>query len=113
LHPFVCALRASVLAAGLLGAGVVHPQPGSAEAGARKALTCQTCHGPDGLALLPDAPNLAGQNPVYLGKALKDFRSGARKHEVMSVVAKTLTDEDIRDLAAYYGAIEVIVKKPR
>src|SRR5215475_12209087 len=82
------------------------------KAGRQKALQCQTCHGLDGQAKLPDAPNLAGQNEVYLAKALKDYRSGARQHEMMSVVSRVLKDEDIADLAAYYAAIPVTVGTP-
>ena len=83
---------------------------GDAEAGKKKAQMCQACHGLDGLAKLPDAPNLAGQNPVYLVKALGDYKSGARKHEVMSVAAATLSPEDIADLAAYFSSIKVTVE---
>ena len=82
------------------------------KAGRQKALQCQTCHGLDGQAKLPDAPNLAGQNEIYLAKALKDYRSGARQHEMMSLVARALKDEDIADLAAYYAAIPVTVGTP-
>ncbi len=63
---------------------------------------CAACHGADGIAVLPEAPNLAGQVEGYLVKTLKDYRSGARKHEQMSVMAKTLSDRDIENLAAYY-----------
>jgi cytochrome c553 len=73
---------------------------------------CQTCHGLDGKAKLPEAPNLAGQSDVYLVKALKDYRSGARKNDMMSLVAPTLKDQDIDDLAAYYSAIEVTIGSP-
>ena len=73
---------------------------------------CQTCHGLDGRAKIPEAPNLAGQSDVYLVKALKDYRSGARKNEMMALVAPTLKDNDIDDLAAYYSAIEVTVGPP-
>ena len=79
------------------------------KAGRQKALQCQTCHGLDGLAKLPDAPNLAGQNEIYLAKTLKDYRSGVRQHEMMSLVSRNLKDEDIADLAAYYAAIPVTV----
>ena len=82
------------------------------KAGQRKAIACQTCHGLDGLSRLPDAPNIAGHPVGYLERALQAYRSGTRKHEVMSVVAKTLSDDDIRDLAAYYGAIKVEVTLP-
>jgi len=85
---------------------------GDAAAGRRKALMCQTGHGLDGRAKIPEAPNLAGQSAVYLGKALKDYRSGARKNDMMSIVAPALKDEDIDDLAAYYSSIEVTVAPP-
>ena len=85
---------------------------GDAAAGRQKALACQTCHGLDGKAKIPEAPNLAGQSELYLVKALKDYRSGARKNDMMSLVAPTLKDKDIDDLAAYYAAIEVTVGPP-
>lgn len=85
---------------------------GDVKAGRQKALQCQTCHGLDGQSKLPEAPNLAGQSDVYLVKALKDYRSGARKNEMMSLVAPNLRDEDIADLAAYYSAITITVGPP-
>jgi cytochrome c553 len=66
----------------------------------------------DGTAKIPEAPNLAGQSDIYLVKALKDYRSGARKNDMMSLVAPALKDQDIDDLAAYYSAIEVSVGPP-
>jgi cytochrome c553 len=83
---------------------------GDVQAGRQKALQCQACHGMDGLAKIPGAPNLAGQPEDYLTKALTDYKTGARKNEVMSVLAPGLGDEDIADLAAYFAAIEVEVK---
>lgn len=79
-------------------------------AGRRKAIACQTCHGLDGLAKLPDAPHLAAQPAPYLERALRAYRSGERRNAVMSVAVRTLGDEDIRDLAAYYSAIQIEVK---
>ncbi|HEY1544677.1 MAG TPA: cytochrome c, partial [Xanthobacteraceae bacterium] len=76
---------------------------GDAKAGRQKALQCQTCHGLDGQAKLPDAPNLAGQTAIYLAKALKDYRGGARRNDMMSVIAHALSDQDIDNLAAYYA----------
>ena len=55
---------------------------------------------------------LAGQEEVYLVKALKDFKTGERKNEMMSVLAPALSDQDIDDLAAYYASIPVTVGKP-
>jgi cytochrome c553 len=85
---------------------------GDVKAGRQKALQCQTCHGLDGQAKLPEAPNLAGQNEVYLTKALRDYRGGARKNDMMSLVTANLKDVDIADLAAYYAAIPVTVGSP-
>jgi cytochrome c553 len=107
------------IAASIFGAcalAVVAARPaaaaGDAKAGRQKALQCQTCHGLDGQAKLPEAPNLAGQTEIYLGKALKDYRSGARRNDMMSVITKPLSDQDIDNLAAYYAAIPVTVGEP-
>ncbi len=100
----------AVLMAGLSSAALA--ADGDPAAGRRKALQCQTCHGLDGLSKLPEAPHIAGQPEPYLVKSLNDFRQGVRKNEMMDVVAKELTDQDVADLAAYYSAIEVTVKPP-
>ena len=74
-------------------------------AGKARSSQCAACHGPNGMATQPETPNLAGQNEAYLIKALKDFRSGARRHEQMSVMAKGLSEKDIASLAAYYSRL--------
>jgi cytochrome c553 len=81
-------------------------------AGRLKAITCQACHGLDGLSKHPEAPHLAGQVENYTAKALREYRSGERRHEIMAIVAKGLTDEDIGNLAAYYAAIQIDVIPP-
>ena len=65
---------------------------------------CQACHGIDGNAPTPDYPKLGGQRPDYLAKALRDYKSGARKNAIMAGFAGTLTATDIEGLAAYYSA---------
>jgi cytochrome c553 len=86
---------------------------GDVKVGRAKALMCQACHGLDGLSKTPDAPNIAGQTEPYLVVQLQAFKSGARKNDAMSVVAPSLSDQDIDDLAAYFSAIEIsIVKMP-
>ena len=99
------------LALTMLGIGNVCAA-GDVSAGRQKALMCQTCHGLDGQAKIPEAPNLAGQSATYLIKALNDYRSGARKNDMMSLVIPTLKEKDVEDLAAYYAAIEVTVSPP-
>jgi cytochrome c553 len=100
----------------LVALAFVTPAPADAAdaaAGRRKATQCQTCHGLDGLSKLPEAPHLAGQPERYLVKSLDEYRSGARTNEMMSIVAKMLSDQDIADLAAYYAAIEISVTPPK
>ena len=61
---------------------------------------------------MPGAPNLAGQQAIYLSEQLKNYRSGKRQHEVMSYIAKPLTDAEIAQLSAWYNAIKVTVEAP-
>jgi cytochrome c553 len=86
---------------------------GNIPAGRQKALQCQTCHGLDGISKLPEAPHLAGQPEPYLVKSLDDYRKGIRKNDMMSIVVRELSDQDVADLAAFYAAIEVTVKPPK
>lgn len=82
-----------------------------AAAGRAKAQMCTPCHGPNGLAVAPNTPHLAGQPEPYLVEQLKAYRSGKRTHEVMGVVAKPLSDAEIADLAAWFGSLEIGLKK--
>jgi cytochrome c553 len=84
---------------------------GDVKAGRAKALMCQACHGIDGLSKVPDAPNIAAQTEPYIVAQLQAFKSGTRKNDAMSVVAPSLSDADIEDLAAYFSAIEIKVTK--
>ena len=81
-------------------------------AGRKKAAACQNCHGLDGIAKNPFAPHIAGESPLYLRAQLEAFRSGKRKHDIMSIVAAGLSDDDISDLAAWYASIEISVRVP-
>ncbi len=98
-------MRAIVL--GTLGlAASAHPaDAGDVAAGRKKAVQCQACHGLDGLAKIPGAPHLAGQVEDYLVKAIRAYKTGARKDEMMTVVTRQLSDEDIEDLAAFYAGL--------
>lgn len=70
--------------------------------GATLALRCTMCHGAQGISQA-DSPNLAGQYETVIYKQLKDFQTGARANAVMSPMVRTLSDQDMRDLAAYYA----------
>jgi cytochrome c553 len=87
-------------------------QANDVNAGRQKAQACAVCHGPLGLSSAPDAPHLAGQPALYVATQLRAYRSGARKHEVMAVMAKPLTDDDIAHLAAWFASIRVEAQPP-
>ena len=82
---------------------------GNVEAGRIKSESerCQECHGADGNGNGLDGKfaRLAGQYPAYIVKQLQDFRSGARKHDTMMIMARSLEEADIADIAAYYGGL--------
>ena len=104
-----------LLASALLLCAVTAPSAQGADlaAGKAKAVMCATCHGPKGLAVMPDAPNIAGDSAYYLTAQLKAFKSGKRQHEQMSLIAESLSDEDIANLAAWFSAIEVEATLPK
>ena len=86
---------------------------GRIDAGAKRALvksaatgqTCIDCHGKDGnMPLDPTYPKLGGQYHSYIAHSLQMYRDGSREHALMSGQAKTLTDQEIADLAAYFAS---------
>ena len=78
---------------------------GDAANGKQKSQPCAACHGADGNKTLDQQyPRIAGQYADYLAKALKDYRSGARKNAVMAGFATTLSDQDVEDLSAYFAS---------
>jgi cytochrome c553 len=90
------------------GAALLAAAPASAAdaAAAKKTVTevCQACHGADGNSASADFPRLGGQHQDYLAKALRDYKSGARKNPIMAGFAATLSNSDIDNLAAYYAS---------
>jgi len=80
---------------------------GNAEAAKGKISMCIGCHGiPMYRTVFPEVysvPMIAGQSPDYIVKALQAYRAGDRGHPSMQGIAKSLTDQDMADLAAYYG----------
>jgi cytochrome c553 len=101
-------MAAGVLAATLPGAA----RAGDAVAGRAKAQMCTVCHGPMGIAVAPETPNLAGEPEGYIARQLRAFRNGKRQHEVMTVIAKSLSDEDIDNVAAWFNSIKVTASAP-
>jgi cytochrome c553 len=86
------------------------PRAGDAAAGRVKSESerCQECHGVDGNGNGQDGKfaKLAGQYPAYIVKQLDDFRSGARKHDLMGIMARSLDEPDLADIAVYYAGLE-------
>jgi cytochrome c553 len=69
---------------------------------------CIGCHGIPGyktaFPIVYHVPMIAGQQPGYIISALKAYKAGERSHPSMRGIAASLTDQDMADLAAYYGA---------
>lgn len=66
---------------------------------------CTMCHGDDGNKMLtPETPRIGGQKADYLAKALRDYKSGARKNPIMTAVAEPLSDDALEALAEYFYA---------
>ena len=100
------AARALWLVTGILVAGLADSALArDPVAGKARAAMCTTCHGALGLSQLPNAPHLAGQPAIYTAEQLRNYRSGKRQHEVMAVIAKALSDQDIEDLSAWYASL--------
>ena len=74
--------------------------------GRSKANRCAACHGDEGIGVHRRFPDLAGQDEAYLIEQLKAFRNDTRIDPLglCNPIAKTLSDEDIEDLAAYYSS---------
>ncbi len=91
-------LSASALANDTQPAG---PKIDANAGSAKYAPVCASCHGADGNSGSPENPKLAGQHPEYLLKQLQEFKSGKRKNAIMQGFASTLSDEDMRNIAAW------------
>ena len=112
--------RAGALA-GLAGALAVHggaalaqdAAGGDPAAGRKIASTiCQSCHGLDGLAKMPEMPTIAGADAAYLQRQLEAYQNGSRQNEMMSAVAPMLDKKKMEDVAAYYAAVKVTAEPP-
>ena len=71
-----------------------------------KAKVCTTCHGENGVPQLKTTPVIWGQNAGYMFLQLRDFQSGARKNELMSPIAATLSRDDLLPLAEYFSKLK-------
>jgi cytochrome c553 len=95
---------ARVLVASCLLAGPAYAAADIA-AGQAKAAICAGCHGEKNIPEMTNVPVIAGQHDKYLQWQLVFFRSERRKSEFMNPIAADLTDEDVRNLGAYFASL--------
>jgi cytochrome c553 len=99
---------------GALSASNATAFDGDVNAGKEKSVTCAACHGPDGNAPVSIYPKIAGQHADYIFKQLKEFKLGmtsggkeGRMNPVMSAMAMPLSEQDMKDLAAYFSSLNM------
>jgi len=74
-------------------------------AGKTKAEICAGCHGENGISQMDNIPSLAGQPDQFIQWQLVYFRAGSRKNEQMQPIVQEITNEDIRNLGAYFASL--------
>ena len=96
----------TLIVAATYAAGV-HAQTEKVPAGKVSVSMCIGCHGIEQYrTVFPEVyhvPKIAGQSQQYLVKALQAYRAGERRHPSMLGIAKSLSDQDMAELAAYYA----------
>jgi len=89
--------------AAFLFALALFPRGSHAQTIEQKAQGCGACHGADGVPLEKDYPVISGQQLGYLFIELRDFKTGARKNDLMSPIAQSLEFSDLMPLAQYFA----------
>jgi cytochrome c553 len=77
------------------------------EAGKKASSFCANCHGADGNSKLPEVPNLASQNPIYLLNQIHKFYTGERKDQWMEPAIKLLSETERLNITAYFSQMPV------
>lgn len=81
-----------------------------AEKGKSLSATCGACHGMDGNSVNPIWPSIAGQHEKYIERQIKLFKSGERPSANMAPMVAALSDQDIKDLAAFFASQDMKLK---
>ena len=107
-------MRHGVVAGGALALALmsVSVQAADLEAGKAKAELCAGCHGENGVSQTENIPSLAGQQDQFVQWQLVFFRAGTRKNEAMKPIVDQLTNEDIRNLGAYFASLTPAKAQP-
>lgn len=101
-HMMLCAVAASQILWGhAVAAG------GDAEAGRKKTVTCNGCHAQSGMQ---SVPNLGGQSAAYFIAAMRAYQDGKRAHSTMRDVAKSYSDKELKNFAAYYVQFRAVAE---
>jgi len=95
----------SLLSAVAMLLPLAEPANAADESVKEKAAQCTPCHGETGISQTENTPSLAGQSDLYLQWQLVFFRSGSRKNEIMQPMAEQLSNEDVRNLGAYFASL--------
>lgn len=69
-----------------------------------EANSCVGCHGADGNSMIPSFPKIAGQYEDYLYQALKSYQNGQRTNAIMSGIASTLNEKQMKKLSKYFSS---------
>ena len=85
------------------GARTAPPQVDAAQAGKAAAAACAGCHGDAGVSKMPGTPSLVGLDPKYLVAAMKAYKGGQRKNDVMKAMISAVADADLGNIALYYA----------
>lgn len=76
------------------------------------AATCGGCHGEDGVSKMPGTPSLVGLDPTYFAAAVKAYKTGQRKNDVMKSMVAAVSDSDVKQIALYYALQKPPKPKP-
>jgi len=107
-----CRLAAFLLCGAVLLALQARVLAADLAAGRQKAELCVACHGENGISRTDGIPSLAGQPDQFIQWQLVFFRSGARKNEQMQPIVEQISNEDIRNLGAYFASLDPPKSRP-
>jgi cytochrome c553 len=94
-----------VLVLGLSGLASLPAHAVDTAAGKEKAELCSGCHGDAGISQTENIPSLAAQPDQFVQWQLVFFRGGSRKNEQMQPIVEQITNDDIRNLGAYFASL--------
>ena len=94
------------VAAYLAGKPLVAASSASAPEVPQPAVVCTSCHGRDGIGVMPTYPSLAGQHASYIERAIQEYQTGYRKNPIMNGMAGSVKPADIKVIAQYFSSLK-------